>query len=67
METPWREWLKKAKIVYWLIMGGLAFFVAAIILATLETLSWEQIPEFARWYSFLLIAGMLLQMIARRL
>jgi hypothetical protein len=67
METPWREWLKKAKIVYWLIMGGLTFFVVAIILATLGTLSWEQIPEFARWYFFLLIAGTLLQMIARRL
>lgn len=67
METPWREWLKKAKIVYWLILGGLAFFVILIILATLGTLSWERIPEFARWYCFLLIAGMLLQMIARRL
>jgi hypothetical protein len=67
METPWREWLKKAKIVYWLIMGGLAFFVVAIILATLGAVSWEQIPEFGRWYVYLLLAGMLLQMIARRL
>ena len=67
IETSWREWLKKAKIVYWLIMGGLAFFVVVIILATLGTITWEQIPEFSRWYFFLLIAGMVLQMIARRL
>jgi hypothetical protein len=67
MEAPWREWLKQAKIVYWLIMGGLVFFVVAIILATLGAVSWEQIPEFGRWYVYLLLAGMLLQMIARRL
>jgi len=67
METPWREWLKKAKIVYWLIMGGLAFSVLVIILGTLGIISSEQILEVGRWYFFLLIAGMLLQMIARRL
>jgi hypothetical protein len=67
METPWREWLKKAKIVYWLIMGGLAFSVLVIILGTLGIISSEQILEIGRWYFFLLIAGMLLQMIARRL
>ncbi len=67
METPWREWLKKAKIVYWLILGGLAFFVVVIILGTLGTISSAQILEIGRWYIFLLIAGMLLQMIARRL
>jgi|GEM_PF-620979 hypothetical protein len=67
METPWREWLKKAKIVYWLIMGGMAFFVVVIILGTLGIISSAQILEIGRWYVFLLIAGMLLQMIARRL
>ncbi len=67
METNWREWLKKAKIVYWLIIGGMVFFALSIILATLGALSWEQIPGFAQGYVFLLIAGMLLQMIARRL
>jgi hypothetical protein len=67
METPWREWLKKAKIVYWLIMGGLAFSVLVIILGTLGIISSEQILEIGRWYFFLLISGMLLQMIARRL
>ena len=67
METPWREWLKKAKIVYWIIVGGLAFFVVVIILGTLGTISSAQILEIGRWYIFLLIAGMLLQMIARRL
>lgn len=67
METPWREWLKKAKIVYWLIVGGLVFFVVVIILGTLGTISSAQILEIGRWYIFLLIAGMLLQMIARRL
>ena len=67
MEAPWREWLKKAKIVYWLIVGGLAFFVVVIILGTLGTISSAQILEIGRWYIFLLIGGMLLQMIARRL
>jgi hypothetical protein len=67
METPWREWLNKAKIVYWLIMGGLAFSVLVIILGTLGIISSEQILEIGRGYFFLLIAGMFLQMIARRL
>jgi hypothetical protein len=67
METPWREWLKKAKIVYWLIMGGLAFSVLVIILGTLGIISSEQILGIGRGYFFLLIAGLLLQMIARRL
>ncbi len=67
METSWREWLKKAKIVYWLIVGGMAFFVVVIILGTLGTISSAQILEIGRWYVFLLFAGMLLQMIARRL
>jgi hypothetical protein len=67
METPWREWLKKAKIVYWLIMGGLAVSVLVIILGTLGIISSEQVLEIGRGYVFLLIAGMLLQMIARRL
>jgi hypothetical protein len=67
MEIPWREWLKKAKIVYWLIMGGLAASVLVIILGTLGIISSEQVLEIGRGYVFLLIAGMLLQMIARRL
>ena len=67
MKTPWREWLKKAKIVYWLIMGGLAVSVLVIILGTLGIISSEQVLEIGRGYFFLLIAGMLLQMIARRL
>jgi hypothetical protein len=67
MEAPWREWLKKAKIVYWLIMGGLAASVLVIILGTLGIISSELVLEIGRGYFFLLIAGMLLQMIARRL
>jgi hypothetical protein len=67
METPWRKWLKKAKIIYWLIMGGLAFFLVVIILGTLGLISSEQILEIGRVYLYLLIAGMVLQMIARRL
>jgi hypothetical protein len=67
METRWRDGLKKAKIVYWIIVGGLAFFVVVIVLGTLGTLSSGQILEIGRWYFFLLIAGMILQMIARRL
>ena len=67
METPWREWLKKAKIVYWLIMGGLAFFAVVIALGMVEIISTQQILLLGQVYVFLLIAGMLLQMIARRL
>ncbi len=67
MGTPWRDYLKKAKIVYWIIMGGLAFFVVVIILGTLGIVSSGQVLEIGRWYFFLLIAGMVLQMIARRL
>jgi hypothetical protein len=67
MEAPWREWLKKAKIVYWLIMGGLAASVLVIILGTLGIISSELVLEIGRGYFFMLIAGMLLQMIARRL
>ncbi|HEX7504032.1 MAG TPA: hypothetical protein VF336_02090 [Syntrophales bacterium] len=67
METPWREMLKKAKIVYWLIMGGLAISTLVIILGTLGIISSELILEIGRGYFYLLIAGMVLQMIARRL
>jgi hypothetical protein len=67
MEAPWREWLKKTKFVYFLIMGGLAFFVMVIILGTLEIMSPAQILEIGRWYFYLLVAGTVLQMIARRL
>ena len=67
METPWREWLKKAKIVYWLIVGGLAFFAVVIALGMVEIISTQQILLLGQVYVFLLIAGMLLQMIARRL
>jgi hypothetical protein len=67
MESPWREWLKKAKIVYWLIMGGLAISTLVIILGTLGIISSELILEIGRGYFYLLIAGMVLQMIARRL
>jgi hypothetical protein len=67
METPWRERLKKAKIVYWLIMGGLAISTLVIILGTLGIISSELILEIGRGYFYLLIAGMVLQMIARRL
>lgn len=67
MEAPWREWLKKAKIVYCLIMGGLAFLVVVIVLGTLGIISSEQILVIGRGYIYLLVAGMLLQMVARRL
>ncbi len=67
MGTAWRDYLKKAKIVYWIIIGGLAFFVVVIILGTLGIVSSGQVLEIGRWYFFLLIAGMVLQMIARRL
>jgi hypothetical protein len=67
METPWREWLKNAKFAYWLIVGGLAFFAVVIALAMVEIISTQQILLLGQVYVFLLIAGMLLQMIARRL
>jgi len=67
METPWREWLKKAKFAYWLIVGGLAFFAVVIALGMVEILSTQQILLLGQVYVILLIAGMLLQMIARRL
>ncbi len=67
METPWREWLKNAKFAYWLIVGGLAFFAVVIALAMVEIISTQQILLIGQVYVFLLIAGMLLQMIARRL
>jgi hypothetical protein len=67
MESPWREWLKKAKIVYWLIMGGLAISTLVIILGTLGIISSELILDIGRGYFYLLVAGMVLQMIARRL
>ena len=64
---PLREWLKQAKIVYWIIVGGLAFFTVVIILGTLGIVTSGQVLEIGRWYFFLLIAGMVVQMIARRL
>jgi hypothetical protein len=67
METPWRERLKNAKIVYGLIVGGLVFFAVVVALGMAEILSTQQILMIGRVYFFLLIAGMLLQMIARRL
>ena len=65
METPWREWLKNAKFVYWLIVGGLAFFAVVIALGMVEIISTQQILLLGQVYVFLLIAGMLLQMIAQ--
>jgi hypothetical protein len=67
MESAWREWLKKAKIVYFLIMGGMAFWGVVIILGTLDIISSAGILTLGRGYFFLLVAGTILQMIARRL
>ena len=67
MEARWREWLKNARIVYGLIVGGLVFFALVVALGMVEILSTQQILTIGRVYFFLLIAGMLLQMIARRL
>jgi polyferredoxin len=67
MEARLREWLKNAKIAYWLIVGGLAFFAVVIALGMVEILSTQQILLLGQVYVFVLIAGMLLQMIARRL
>jgi hypothetical protein len=48
-------------------VGGLAFFAVVIALAMVEIISTQQILLLGQVYVFLLIAGMLLQMIARRL
>ncbi len=67
METNWRERLKKAKIVYWFITGGLVFFAGVVALGMAEIISAQQILTIGQWYVFLLIAGLVLQMISRRL
>lgn len=67
MKERWIEWLKNAKFAYWLIVGGLVFFAIVIALGMAEVISTQQILLIGQVYFFLLIFGMLLQMIARRL
>ncbi|HNQ00651.1 MAG TPA: hypothetical protein PLQ15_02720 [Syntrophales bacterium] len=67
MEPRWRAWLKNARFAYWLIVGGLVFFAVVIALGMAEILTTHQILLMGRAYVFLLLFGMVLQMIARRL
>ncbi len=67
MNRDWRERLKQARIVYYLMTSGLAFFFVVIILGTFDLISSEWVLTLGRWYVFLLAAGTVLQMIARRL
>ncbi len=67
MEPRWRAWLKNAKVAYWLIVWGLVFFAAVIALGMAEILSTRQILLIGQVYVVLLLFGMVLQMIARRL
>jgi len=67
MEPRWRAWLKNAKVAYWLIVWGLVFFAVVIALGMAEILSTRQILLIGQVYVVLLLFGMVLQMIARRL
>ncbi|NPV05945.1 MAG: hypothetical protein HPY67_14595 [Syntrophaceae bacterium] len=67
MEPRWRSWLRNARFAYWLIVWGLVFFAVVIALGMAGILSTQQILLIGRVYFFLLIAGTVLQMIARRL
>ena len=67
MDSRFRDWLKNAKFAYWLIVGGLVFFAGVIALGMAEIITTKQILLMGQAYFFLLIFGMLLQMIARRL
>lgn len=67
MNSRLREWLKNAKFAYWLIVWGLVFFAIVIALGMAEVVTTQQILMIGQVYFFLLIFGMLLQMIARRL
>ena len=62
-----REWMKKVKFAYWFIVAGLVFFAVVIALGMAEILTTHQILLMGRAYVFLLLFGMVLQMIARRL
>lgn len=67
MDSRLRGWLKNAKFAYWIIVGGLVFFAFVIALGMAEIITTQQILLMGQAYVFLLIFGMLLQMIARRL
>ena len=61
-----REWLRNAKFAYWIIVWGLVFFAFVIVLGMAEIITTRQILLMGQAYFFLLMIGMLLQMIARR-
>ena len=67
MDSRIREWLRNAKFAYWIIVWGLVFFAIVIALGMAEIITTQQILLMGQVYFFLLIFGMVLQMIARRL
>ncbi|MCU0554770.1 MAG: hypothetical protein MUF17_08425 [Syntrophales bacterium] len=67
MNERLREWLKKMKFAYWLIVAGLVFFAVVIVLGMAEIISTRQILLLGQVYALLLLVATLIQMIVRRL
>ncbi len=67
MDVRLREWLKKMKFAYWLIVAGLVFFAVVIVLGMAEIISTQQILLLGQVYALLLLVATLIQMIVRRL
>jgi hypothetical protein len=67
MDARLRDWLKKIKFAYWVIVAGLVFFAVVIALGMAEIISTQQILLVGQAYALLLLVATLIQMIVRRL
>jgi hypothetical protein len=67
MDARLRDWLKKIKFAYWVIVAGLVFFAVVIVLGMAEIISTRQILLLGQVYALLLLVATLIQMIVRRL
>jgi hypothetical protein len=67
MDARLRDWLKKIKFAYWVIVAGLVFFAVVIALGMAEIISTQQILLLGQGYALLLMVATLIQMIVRRL
>ncbi len=67
MDAGLRDWLKKIKFAYWVIVAGLVFFAVVIALGMAEIISTRQILLLGQGYALLLLVATLIQMIVRRL
>jgi hypothetical protein len=67
MDARLRDWLKKIKFAYWVIVAGLVFFAVVIALGMAEIISTQQILLLGQGYALLLLVATLIQMIVRRL